>query len=45
MVSYTFTSKLEKLPSNLSYTALFLPFEIVAQLPQKGRLRVAGLLN
>ena len=45
MVSYTFTSKLEKLTSNLSYTALFLPFEIVAQLPQKGRLRVAGLLN
>jgi hypothetical protein len=45
MFKFSFKTKLEKLPSNLSYTALFLPFEIVAQLPQKGRLRVAGLLN
>ena len=45
MSQFTFNSKLEKLQSNLSYTALFLPFEIVAQLPEKGRLRVAGLLN
>jgi hypothetical protein len=45
MSQFTFNSKLEKLQSNLSYTTLFLPFEIVDQLPEKGRLRVAGLLN
>jgi len=45
MENYSFTTKLEKLQSNLSYTALFLPYEIVTQLPEKGRLRVAGFLN
>jgi hypothetical protein len=45
MTDFSFTTKLERLQSNLSYTALFLPYEIVAQLPEKGRVRVAGKLN
>lgn len=45
MTDFSFTTKLERLPSNLTYTALFLPYEIVAQLPEKGRVRVAGKIN
>lgn len=45
MMDFSFTTKLERLPSNLTYTALFLPYEIVAQLPEKGRVRVAGKIN
>jgi len=45
MTDYSFTTKLEKLPTNLTYTALFLPYEMVAQLPEKGRVRVAGKIN
>lgn len=45
MTDFSFTTKLERLPSNLAYTALFLPFEMVALLPKKGRLRVAGKIN
>jgi hypothetical protein len=45
MSDFSFTTKLEKLPTNLSYTALFLPYELMAQLPEKGRVRVAGKIN
>jgi translation initiation factor IF-1 len=45
MTDFSFTTKLERLPNNLAYTALFLPYEILAQLPEKGRLRIAGKLN
>jgi hypothetical protein len=45
MSDFSFTTKLEKRPTNLSYTALFLPYELMAQIPEKGRVRVAGKIN
>lgn len=45
MNDFSFRANLERLPNNLSYTALFLPYEIVAYLPEKGRVRVEGKIN
>jgi translation initiation factor IF-1 len=45
MADFFFKAKLEKLPTNLLYTALFLPYELMAQIPEKGRVRVAGKIN
>lgn len=45
MNDFSFTANLERLPNNLSYTALFLPYEMVAKLPEKSRVRVEGKIN